>query len=341
MKPRFVVHIGAPKTGTTYLQSLSWANVKYLEEAGVFLPGEKQQFHFRAGGDLYGPEGLERTRGPNTKGMWKRFSKVVRKNSHPVVMLTDERLAGAPHPAPEMVAELADVREIHVVYGVRNLASLLPSAWNTQVRHGLKKPFEDWIERILNNSSTDENKINFWQRHDVPHVVARWSKAVADPSHFHVITVPKRSDDPDLLWKRFAKAGGLPDSLPEMQAPKTNTTLGYPQVEFLRRLNVEVADELTPGQYRNVVRNLMSNRMSEERIGDPPRMPARFEEPLAARAAEIIDYIDSADCDFVGDLTDLVPEIKGTHKAPKPKEVLDASVTAMSQLIRDLSERRW
>ena len=33
------LHIGAPKTGTTYLQDMLWANKDVLERAGVLVPG--------------------------------------------------------------------------------------------------------------------------------------------------------------------------------------------------------------------------------------------------------------------------------------------------------------
>ena len=46
--PRVVLHIGAPKSGTTYLQRLLWQNRAELAAAGVGLPGENQREMFEA-----------------------------------------------------------------------------------------------------------------------------------------------------------------------------------------------------------------------------------------------------------------------------------------------------
>lgn len=339
MKPRLVVHIGAPKTGTTYLQSLLWDNAEYLRGQGVSLPGGKQTFHFRAGGDLFGPTGLDRTRGPHTEGMWKKFAKMVRRDSAPVVLMTDERLAGAPEDAALRVAELADHREIHIVYGARNLASLIPSAWQTQVRHGLKARFVEWAEAVLDQSPVGLGQVDFWSRHDIEDVVNRWKKAVERSDHIHLITVPKSTQDPDLLWTRFAKAAGIPERLPVMEASRTNTTLDYAQIEFLRRVNVNVVDELDPEQYRRIVRNLLSNRaMSGHSRGPGPKLPLRLEQKVQDHATKINDFLRSTDCDFLGDLEDLEPELSDAHKKPATGEVLRASIVAMSAMVKRIAK---
>ncbi len=337
MTRTLAIHIGAPKTGTTYLQSLMWANKESLEDHGVVLPGDRQQFHFRTGADLYGEDGLKRTRGPGTSGFWKKFVKSVRRTSAPVVVLSDERLAGAPASAIERVAALSDDREIHVVYAIRNLASLLPSAWQTQVRHGSKQPFVDWTKRMLASSPDQDDRPQFWARHDLPDVVARWTGAVRDPRHIHIVIVPPRSQGPDLLWKRFAEAAGLPETLPVMEAPKTNTTLDYAQTEFMRRVNVELGDDLGHDGYRRYMRNLLSHQlMAGMAKGGGPRVPPRLQTQIEVRANEIIDFLKTSDIDLIGDIGDLSPELGEQHTAPSDEEVLNASVDAMAALMRQL-----
>ena len=46
------VHVGPPKTGTTYLQSVLWNNRKRLRRNRVLLPGGAKVEHFRAAKDL-------------------------------------------------------------------------------------------------------------------------------------------------------------------------------------------------------------------------------------------------------------------------------------------------
>src|SRR5262249_27545191 len=42
------LHIGEPKTGTTFIQQVMWSNRAELAAQGVVLPGHHPQDHFRA-----------------------------------------------------------------------------------------------------------------------------------------------------------------------------------------------------------------------------------------------------------------------------------------------------
>ncbi len=57
---RVFVHIGEPKTGTTFLQQVMWRNRAELAAQGVVLPGHHPQDHFRASQDLRGIENCRR-----------------------------------------------------------------------------------------------------------------------------------------------------------------------------------------------------------------------------------------------------------------------------------------
>ena len=52
------LHIGEPKTGTTFVQQVMWRNRAALAAQGVVLPGHHPQDHFRASQDLRGIEKL-------------------------------------------------------------------------------------------------------------------------------------------------------------------------------------------------------------------------------------------------------------------------------------------
>lgn len=49
---RVYLHVGAPKTGTTFLQGVLGKNRDTLKQQGVWLPGASAEDHFRAGFDL-------------------------------------------------------------------------------------------------------------------------------------------------------------------------------------------------------------------------------------------------------------------------------------------------
>src|SRR5262245_35660557 len=51
------LHIGAPKSGSTYLQTRMWANQAELRAHDIHLPGAGWVNHHRAGADLCGRQG--------------------------------------------------------------------------------------------------------------------------------------------------------------------------------------------------------------------------------------------------------------------------------------------
>ena len=42
---RVFVHIGLPKTGTSYLQGVLWGQREQLRSAGLFVPGRERRDH--------------------------------------------------------------------------------------------------------------------------------------------------------------------------------------------------------------------------------------------------------------------------------------------------------
>ena len=48
MVERVFVHIGLPKTATSYLQTIIWSNRDRLRQAGVVVPGSRRADHLWA-----------------------------------------------------------------------------------------------------------------------------------------------------------------------------------------------------------------------------------------------------------------------------------------------------
>src|SRR6185436_2597331 len=65
-------HVGLPKTGTPYLQTLLWNNEDELRRQGVLLPGESVREHLWASGVVREDPKIDR-RGPLAAGAWDRI----------------------------------------------------------------------------------------------------------------------------------------------------------------------------------------------------------------------------------------------------------------------------
>ena len=134
------MHIGAPKTGTTYLQDRLGRNVKELAAHDVHIPTRAPMMSsgtssFRAALDLMGQD----WGGPpgHAQGAWDAMVRRVRR-ANGTSIISHEILAPA---APEAVARLkadlaSDDTEIHVVYSARDLARQAPAGWQESVKQG-------------------------------------------------------------------------------------------------------------------------------------------------------------------------------------------------------------
>src|SRR6267154_5296155 len=77
-RPRVLVHIGEPKTGTTFLQQVMWSNRAELAAQGVVLPGHHPQDHFRASQDLRGIGKLPTDPAGSWTGEWEILASQAR-----------------------------------------------------------------------------------------------------------------------------------------------------------------------------------------------------------------------------------------------------------------------
>ena len=66
---RVFLHVGLPKTGTTYLQQVVWANRDRLRSAGLFLPGFGHREHLWAALDLQERPRLARRHAGRPRGV--------------------------------------------------------------------------------------------------------------------------------------------------------------------------------------------------------------------------------------------------------------------------------
>ncbi len=92
MAKKVYLHIGLPKTGTTYLQSVLWANKPQLVEQGVLLPGNSSRQHMQASVVVREHPGLP-NRAPEVREAWDRIVEEV--NEWPETALISHEFFGS------------------------------------------------------------------------------------------------------------------------------------------------------------------------------------------------------------------------------------------------------
>jgi hypothetical protein len=353
--PRVFLHIGEPKTGTTFLQQVMWRNRSELAGQGVVLPGHHPQDHYRASQDLRGMPKLASDPAGSWSGEWEILARQAQQASR-VAVISHELFSAADEPQAERAVRSLQPAEVHVVVTVRDMATLLPAEWQETVKHRNARGFQDWLEDVIDRESysADRRQWWFWRVHDTLAILDIWARYVP-AERIHVITTPPRGSDNGVLWQRFASLLDVDPASVDITRARANTSLGLPEIEFLRRLNEVLPDEVPDWFYMWNVKEAVAHRALAAR----PRegrlvLPADRDDWARKQAETLITALGDSSYDIVGALDELRPagpalaaepsaergDMGGssprasTEPAGQPTDrVLDAAVQAASALV--------
>ena len=342
MSRRVFLHVGAPKTGTSYLQSTLANNRALLAEHGVSYPSTPSGSHFEAAIDLtdhrWGGR-LDRARGE-----WDKLAGAAMKASGDAV-ISHEVLAPA---TPEQVrrAQAAlEGAELHVVYTARDLGRQIPAEWQETVKHRGRRRFSRFLEQVTAASRVGSDQW-FWRVQGLPDVLSRWSTGMS-PGRVHLITVPPSGAPADLLWQRFASVIGLDPELDLVPGDRANESLGIAEIAMLRKLNMSLKGRAIPQPvYATVVRDLIARDTLGRRAAPlRPTLPPTSRDFVDTVTAEWVEWVEGSRIDVVGDLAELRtrwPDDDATWvnpDRPRPMAVANASLDALTELILAEAER--
>jgi hypothetical protein len=328
---RLFFHIGAPKSGSTHLQHVLWANADRLREAGVCLPGENQRFHFDIGWAIRGKRQKDEHPPRYWVGSYETALSEIRESGCHTAVISDELFARASHRQVEKALERAGDLEVHLVYVVRDLAGLLPSFWQEEVKNGRSFPFDEWLERTREHVARD----TFWRFHDVDDVIRRWAPDGTVP--FHLIALPPAGSE-DSLWDRFRRVLEI-DTEVVSSNEAVNPSLGWTETELLRRVQERIPNAR---QARIVMKHFVSQNLLGTRTGTTPILiPEAHRDWIVRENAERIATFQQLPR-TVGAASDL--EIRddrfGTPDPSDTEEQLDAAIDVLAGMAKRLAATR-
>jgi hypothetical protein len=335
---RVIVHIGEPKTGTTFLQQVMWRNRGELAAAGVLLPGHHPQDHFRAQNDLRDIEKLPSDPAGSWAAEWDVLALQARE-APGVSVISHELFCAADAGQAERAVRSLRPAEVHVVLTVRDMGSLLPAEWQETVKHRNDRTWTDWLHDVIDTESVapDRREYWFWRVHDTMAILAAWSRLVP-PEHVHVITVPPQGSGNTLLWERFAGLLGIDPASADTSRARPNASLGVAEIEFLRRLNMALSPEIPDWFYMWNVKETLAHQTLAAR----PRtarlvLPGDRAAWAADQAETLIAALKDSRYDIIGDLDELRPGPAGSP-AVRPddspaSEMLDAATEAAAAAV--------
>lgn len=329
MAEKVILHVGSPKTGTSFIQDLLYGERDRLRELGILYPADRFDAHFLAALDLmelpWG--GLEK----DAVGAWDRLAEEVR--AWPgTAIISHEILATASKLQVERaLASLGG--EVHVVLSARDLVRQIPAEWQENIKHRRTATYAAFLDGLRDPGRTGVLAQWFWGVQETPDILDRWGSTLPR-QQVHLVTVPPEGSPHELLWHRFSTVLGLdPDEFVPDDS-RTNPSLGVAEAAVLRELNELIVDLLPPENYRALVREeLVHQNLSRERtspkLSVPPDVWAWAEQLSRRWVAELA----LRGYDVVGDLDDLLPGSPLPFADPDHPEADELHTAAMRALV--------
>lgn len=322
MARKVFFHIGLPKTGTTYLQTIMWNNRDRLRELGVLLPGASAREHLWASCVVREDHKVSR-RDPKAPGSWDRLVGEVAEWPGDAVISHEFFASATTEQATRAIEALAPA-EVHVVVTGRDSLGLFTASWQESVKNGGVTPINDYGRQVSGNPLVIWN----WRALDLGLVLDRWSQSVP-PDHVHVLPLPQPGAPRELLWQRFAGVLGVDPAALDVSGNFPNESMGVAETETLRRIN-ERLDGFDSSLDRGVwVRTYLADERLVPRKGDK-YWPAEDQiEDCRRRGSAAAELIRERGFDVVGNAQDLLtPDTLPPRR--HPDSVTDAEVAAVA-----------
>jgi len=335
---RVVLHVGAPKSGTTYLQRSLWNRRDALAEVGVRCVGEQPRDMFHAAIGLRGSEKFWGKDPAEVRATWERLVKQAGEGSHTWVMSHELLSLCTARQAARALADLEGL-DLHLVYTARDLGRQVPSEWQERVKNGSTVGFGEFEQGIAERMTDDRSSGTFWRAQDAVDVLDRWGSAIA-PDHVHVVVAPPRGAPPELLWERFGSAVGFDGQVITADAgSRSNQTLGSTQAELLRRVNERLGDRVPQPHYARLVKRQFSQGTLIQQKSAPARCSPELLQQLHDFALDQNRQLQERGYQVHGDLAELVPDVAGGDaidpSSLSGEELAEAATTALADLLAD------
>ena len=334
MTGRVFLHVGLPKSGTSYLQKLLTANRAALAgEAGLLFPGEswsEQVLAVRDVRNLFDPSMRKRV-----VGSWQRLVDEVTAWQGDAVVSMEWLCAAGDEQIDRIVGSFGE-REVHVVFTARDLARTLPAAWQEFMQNRQTWTWEEFLAGVRDPDGTSTGGRAFWAQQHLPRLLERWCRHV-EAGRVHLVTLPQPGADRDLLWQRFATLLGIDPGVCRTEGLGGNESLGLESAELMRRINLRL-EELAVGRRPNpffkhrLAKDVLAARRAEE---STLSLSPEAQSWIGEVAERHIELVAGQQVEVVGDLAELRPTAPKAGRRPSDvseSELLEVAIDALVRL---------
>jgi glycosyltransferase involved in cell wall biosynthesis len=330
---RVFLHVGAPKSGTTFLQTVLWNNRALLEADNILLPGRDLFDYNLAMTAIRNPEPRNKLQ-QRAKATWRRLRAEMDAWPGDAVVTNEWFVRADAEQAARGRHDLADT-ELHIVYTARAFVHQIPAAWQETLKLGRGWSMSDFI------SGLDDDQAQWsWWALDPALALERWAGDLP-PDRIHVVTVPPKGSDPGLLWKRLCSVLGIDPQRYDATTAEANESLGAEAAGLLERMGPELraaigADDAPWTEQYRWIRRYLGHELLVPLGGSRIGADAEQAAALHDRSVAVANALGEAGYDIVGDLDDLrladPPAGSRDPSTVTDSEMLDVAVPLVADL---------
>jgi hypothetical protein len=327
MARRVFLHIGPPKTGTSFLQAAWYQHRRDMRERGLLFPGNHRSEQFQACAAAVGKPSVVEQMAPDAAGAWDRLTRRVAAWEGDALLSSEHYALGrrkAIGPIMERLHETAE--EVHLVVGARDLARQIPADWQQTVKQGSVTTFESFLHALEHDSHP-----TFWRAQGLPSLLNAWGAALP-PERVHVVVLGRPGSPHTLLWERMCEVFGID---PDFLAPvaRANESLDVVQVELIRRMNEALDDARSNLATKRGMRHLIAEgRFADPHGGAKILLPSSAVGWVGERSRRTVETLRTRGYHVLGDLDDLLVDER-TPVSDGVAQVSEEQLTALGSSV--------
>lgn len=337
MARRVLIHLGLPKTATTYLQTILWGHRDVLAGQGLLLPGTERRDHLWSSRVVREDPNLARMP-ERHRTSWTRLVDELRRWPDTGLVSHEFFAAASAGQAVRMVADLAPA-EVHLVVTAREPLGLFTASWQESLKNRHTTAIEDYAREVSESSTAIWN----WRTLDLRLVLERWAPAVGTPDRVHVLPVSSGAPRED-IWHRFAAVAGVDPDAVDTTGSFPNESMGVVEAETLRRVNRHLGSFRRAFDRGVYIRTHLADERLVPRGGEKFWPPAERVDEQRRRGEDWVSYVREQGFDVRGDLEALrVPGELEDRREPSSvtdTEVADVAAQLVARMLEDVREER-
>lgn len=342
--PRVMLHVGAPKSGTTFLQRAMWRHREELLAAGILLPGETARDMFHGAISVRETHETWGLQHEAVRETWERLCAQARDFPGTTIM-SHELLAAATQEQAEFALTSLKGLDVHIVITARDLARQVMSEWQERIKNGSKITFATFSNNVAKHLQSGDLTGLFWRYHDVLGAFTRWGTGLP-AENLHLVIAPQSGADPRELWNRFGEAIGFDSEALDPVDPRgvSNESLGVTQVAVLRRVNEALDGRIKQPAYGRVVKREFAQKHLIQHPSPRLVCPPRLRDQLTELSERWVEEIKARGYSLHGDLGELLPRPvdvdSPTPDDVDPREEAELAAAALADLLVERNRRR-